>query len=120
MANTPQQPENVSYAAYDGNGEASSGMNQTPAFFLANYRLGKTLGNGSFGKVIACLHTAILVAEMRWRTTTCPGLTFTLLLPGQNRGACPHAAQGGHKDPEQAQDQTAGHGREGCVLHSHA
>ncbi len=26
-------------------------MHQTPAFFLANYRLGKTLGNGSFGKV---------------------------------------------------------------------
>lgn len=60
MASAPQQPQNVSYATYDGNGEAPPGMNQTPAFFLANYRLGKTLGNGSFGKVICCPCTAML------------------------------------------------------------
>ena len=50
MSSSPQQV-NVQYvSSHDGTAEASP-MTQTPAFFLANYRLGKTLGNGSFGKV---------------------------------------------------------------------
>ncbi len=31
--------------------QQGQGYNQTPEFFLSNYRLGKTLGIGSFGKV---------------------------------------------------------------------
>ncbi len=46
---TPPQP--MSYATQDGVAEGQPSGNQTPAFFLSNYRLGKTLGNGSFGKV---------------------------------------------------------------------
>jgi hypothetical protein len=30
--------------------QGGGGYNQTPEFFLSNYRLGKTLGIGSFGK----------------------------------------------------------------------
>ena len=54
----------------EGQSDAQS-MHQTPAFFLANYRLGKTLGNGSFGKVNTCLicnaetlHTSQLKANL--------------------------------------------------------
>lgn len=51
MSGTPvQSAGSMSYAPNDG-GTESQNMHQTPAFFLANYRLGKTLGNGSFGKV---------------------------------------------------------------------
>ena len=32
--------------------QQQQGYNQTPEFFLSNYRLGKTLGIGSFGKVL--------------------------------------------------------------------
>ena len=31
--------------------DTGPGVNQTAEFFLSNYRLGKTLGIGSFGKV---------------------------------------------------------------------
>ncbi len=51
----------------------AQGYNQTAEFFLSNYRLGKTLGVGSFGKV------------QRWMDLPPPfclvGLTFTC--PGQ-------------------------------------
>lgn len=53
MATSPQQP--MSYASQDGVAEQHQSVNQTPAFFLSNYRLGKTLGNGSFGKVRICV-----------------------------------------------------------------
>jgi hypothetical protein len=45
----------MSYASQDGVAEQHQSVNQTPAFFLSNYRLGKTLGNGSFGKVRICV-----------------------------------------------------------------
>lgn len=41
--------------AAGGHAAANGGMqdvNQTAEFFLSNYRLGKTLGIGSFGKVL--------------------------------------------------------------------
>ena len=50
MSGSPQQVSAQYVSSQDGGAEASP-MTQTPAFFLANYRLGKTLGNGSFGKV---------------------------------------------------------------------
>ena len=51
MSGTPvQSAGSMSYPTNDGGSENQT-MHQTPAFFLANYRLGKTLGNGSFGKV---------------------------------------------------------------------
>ena len=53
MSGTPMQStSSMSYPPNDGSGTETQTMHQTPAFFLANYRLGKTLGNGSFGKVI--------------------------------------------------------------------
>lgn len=53
MSGTPvQSASSMSYPPNDGGGATETQtMHQTPAFFLANYRLGKTLGNGSFGKV---------------------------------------------------------------------
>lgn len=52
MSGTPVQPQNsMSYPPNNEGQSDAQSMHQTPAFFLANYRLGKTLGNGSFGKV---------------------------------------------------------------------
>lgn len=42
-----------SQAAYAA-GQSQGFSSQTAEFFLQNYRLGKTLGIGSFGKVRAC------------------------------------------------------------------
>lgn len=57
----PVQPE--AYAAAAQHQHVPSGMqsaNQTAEFFLSNYRLGKTLGIGSFGKV-PCPAVALMV-----------------------------------------------------------
>ena len=52
MSGTPvQSASSMSYPPNDDGATETQTMHQTPAFFLANYRLGKTLGNGSFGKV---------------------------------------------------------------------
>ena len=58
MSSSPQQVA-ATYVSQEGGSEASPSMTQTPAFFLANYRLGKTLGNGSFGKVSTLLSCCI-------------------------------------------------------------
>ena len=39
-----------------GGSSAATYQSQDAAFFLSNYRLGKTLGVGSFGKVAASSH----------------------------------------------------------------
>ncbi len=124
MANAPQQP--VSYAAQDGVAELQQGVNQTPAFFLANYRLGKTLGNGSFGKVSAgyltTTHGFLPVAELEKRLhrdaaaasaceaaredlqkITCWNLrmdTLWLMASGEDSRACADPAQGGYQNLE--------------------
>jgi hypothetical protein len=59
MAGVPPHPSTVQDAATGGYGvhpqqAAQPGvqsLNQSAEFFLSNYRLGKTLGIGSFGKV---------------------------------------------------------------------
>ena len=54
MSGTPvQSASSMSYPPNDSGASDTQTMHQTPAFFLANYRLGKTLGNGSFGKVMS-------------------------------------------------------------------
>ena len=49
-------------------GDPAHGVNQSAEFFLSNYRLGKTLGIGSFGKVgqakLYALRNTCWVAKM--------------------------------------------------------
>ncbi len=40
-----------SHRQYTTGPDPAQGVNQSAEFFLSNYRLGKTLGIGSFGKV---------------------------------------------------------------------
>ncbi len=40
-----------SHRQYTTGPDPAQGINQSAEFFLSNYRLGKTLGIGSFGKV---------------------------------------------------------------------
>jgi hypothetical protein len=60
MSSVPPHPSTVHDAATGGYGvhpqqaaaqPAVQSLNQSAEFFLSNYRLGKTLGIGSFGKV---------------------------------------------------------------------
>ncbi len=65
-------------AAQQQQQQAGGGYSQTPEFFLSNYRLGKTLGIGSFGK--AGRPRCRLEAVSAPRVYACPSL---------DRRACP-------------------------------
>ena len=109
---------------------SASYQSQDAAFFLSNYRLGKTLGVGSFGKV---LPPAIVARGTPPRPRpspaptaalapppiiTCPSMAApasciyiawqrgdgTALAAGQGGGACLDGPQGGDQDPEPPQD----------------
>ena len=51
-------------------GDPAQGVNQSAEFFLSNYRLGKTLGIGSFGKV-SWLWYQVLVLSYQSSCVTC-------------------------------------------------
>jgi len=51
FAPQPMQQQQQQAATGGGAPPQVQSLNQTAEFFLSNYRLGKTLGIGSFGKV---------------------------------------------------------------------
>jgi len=121
-----------------------SSSNQSAEFFLSNYRLGKTLGIGSFGKVGGAAARidgtagaggarARACAFFSRRPATCAAArpaplspSFFSLRPkrlnnqtkptGQGGRARADGAQGRHQDPQPPQDPGHGHGGEGCVV----
>lgn len=94
-------------------GDPAQGVNQSAEFFLSNYRLGKTLGIGSFGKV----KHAKLCQALPWAVVL--GLhaesphSAVALHAGEGGRACHYWAQSCHQNTEQEKDKTHGYGGEG-------
>jgi hypothetical protein len=73
--------------------------NQTAEFFLSTYRLGKTLGIGSFGKVRGCAWTAS--AHRLARKPACVALSLTKRnAAGQGCRAHTNQSQGRNQNSE--------------------
>lgn len=95
------------------------------AFFLSNYRLGKTLGVGSFGKVgrgrgdyadaskATCSMDGNSIG-LRRETILIPHAL--LLTAGQGRGPCADRAPCGYQDSQQKKDSANGDGGERFVM----